>query len=55
VSARAPLIAAHPDDANSILATPFQSQPGLEGFQPMDVESWAKAHRGDFGGAETAG
>lgn len=40
--------AAHPEDADMILSTPFQQQVGLEGFIPTNVKSWVRAHREDF-------
>lgn len=43
--------AAHPDDADTILADHFGPQAGLEGFMPTDVKTWARAHRADFSGA----
>jgi NAD(P)H dehydrogenase (quinone) len=46
--------AAHPDEARHILARPFTPQPGLEGFVPTDVESWARRHCDAFTAAEPA-
>ncbi|KAF1004571.1 MAG: NAD(P)H azoreductase [Luteibacter sp.] len=35
--------AAHPEDADAILAQPYAGESGLEGFQPTDVETWTRA------------
>lgn len=47
--------ARHPEEADAILARPFERQVGLAGFQPTDVATWARRHRHDFvDGAESA-
>ncbi len=45
--------AAHPEEAETILAQPFAPQSGLESFRPMDVESWVRIHREAFIGSKT--
>lgn len=40
--------AAHQAEADTILATPFETQPGLENFRPMRIEAWARQYRGAF-------
>lgn len=37
--------AAHPDEAEAILARPYAPQPGLGGFRPARVEDWVRRHR----------
>jgi uncharacterized protein YbjT (DUF2867 family) len=41
--------AAHPGEAEAILARTYSAQPGLPDFWPTDVESWVRAHRAEFG------
>ncbi|WP_349957112.1 NmrA family NAD(P)-binding protein [Rhizobium sp. ZPR3] len=40
--------ASHPEDADAMLATPFEPQAGLEDFQPTGIEEWARQHRAQF-------
>lgn len=40
--------AAHPDEADTILARPFTPEPGLETFRPTDVESWVRTRQAEF-------
>jgi uncharacterized protein YbjT (DUF2867 family) len=40
--------ASHPQEADEILAGPFKMQSGLEGFTPLDVETWVRRHRNRF-------
>jgi uncharacterized protein YbjT (DUF2867 family) len=40
--------ASHPDEANSILARPFEPHAGLAGFEPTDVATWVRRHRHAF-------
>jgi len=46
--------AEHADEADAILAQPYTSQSGLEGFQATDVETWVRAHRQAFGETDGA-
>lgn len=45
--------AAHPHEADAILAAPFAPQPGLEGFVPTTAEAWIAARRDRFAAAAT--
>ncbi|WP_286774464.1 NmrA family NAD(P)-binding protein [Sphingomonas sp. 66-10] len=44
--------AAHPDDADAIIAHPYVAKSGLDGFQPTDVETWVRSHRQAFGASD---
>jgi uncharacterized protein YbjT (DUF2867 family) len=48
VASRFRYLAAHPHEAEAILAAPFEAQSGLEHFRPRDVETWVRQHRKDF-------
>ena len=45
---------ARPEDADLILAGPYEPQDGLEDFQPTDVRTWVHLHRRDFLGDNAA-
>lgn len=38
----------HRDDADAILAPAYVDQPGLEGFRPSSIETWARRHASAF-------
>ncbi|TCP75009.1 NAD(P)H dehydrogenase (quinone) [Rhizobium sp. PP-CC-2G-626] len=42
----------HRDEADAILAGPFARKPGLDGFHPVDVETWVRRQRSAFLGAD---
>lgn len=42
------------DEADAILAAPFAYRPALDGFYPVDVETWVRRHRSAFLGVDRA-
>ncbi|TCP89750.1 hypothetical protein C8J31_102931 [Rhizobium sp. PP-CC-2G-626] len=52
VASKFRFFAEHSEEANAILAVPFAHRPGLDGFIPVDVETWVQRHRSAFLGVD---
>lgn len=52
VASKFRFFAEHRDEADAILAGPFARKPGLDGFHPVDVETWVRRHRSAFLGVD---
>ncbi|NTJ66641.1 NmrA family NAD(P)-binding protein [Agrobacterium rhizogenes] len=48
VASKFRFFASHPEDADAMLAAPFEPQAGLEDFQPNGIEEWVRQHRAQF-------
>jgi uncharacterized protein YbjT (DUF2867 family) len=54
VASKFRFFASHPDEADMMLAAPFEPRAGLEGFQPTGIEEWVRQHRAQFFDADHA-
>jgi nucleoside-diphosphate-sugar epimerase len=48
VASKFRFFASHRDEADAMLAGPFEAQPGLKDFRPTPIEEWVRRHRKDF-------
>jgi uncharacterized protein YbjT (DUF2867 family) len=48
VASKFRFFASHRDQADAMLAGPFEPQPGLEDFRPTTIGEWVRRHRKDF-------
>jgi uncharacterized protein YbjT (DUF2867 family) len=52
VASKFRFFASHRQQADAMLAGPFEAQPGLEDFRPTHIEQWVRRHLKDFHDAD---